>query len=108
MKSHACSKKLPFPFSNPKTLGSWPTMMVSASPTMNPFITGSEMKLARNPRRNSPASSAITPVVIANAAVNAAKFSGPPVDRSATAAADNAAVAAMGPVTSCFDEPNSA
>ena len=30
-------------------------MIVSARPMMNPFITGSEMKLARKPRRRSPA-----------------------------------------------------
>ena len=27
----------------------WPITIVSAKPTMNPFRTGSEMKLARNP-----------------------------------------------------------
>ena len=54
-------------------------MIVSASPMTKPFITGSEMKLARKPRRNSPATSANRPVTIASIAVNAAKFSGPPV-----------------------------
>jgi hypothetical protein len=32
---------------------------------MNPFITGSEMKLARKPRRRSPATSAAIPTVSA-------------------------------------------
>ena len=50
------------PFSNPNTLGSCPTMIVSASPMMKPFMTGSEMKLARKPRRNRPASNAMVPV----------------------------------------------
>ena len=40
-------------------------MIVSASPMMNPFSTGSEMKLARKPRRRSPAARASTPTVSA-------------------------------------------
>ena len=40
--------------------------------------------------------------------MNARKLSGPPVVRSATAAADRAAVAAPGPTTRCFDDPNAA
>ena len=71
-------------------------MIVSASPMTKPFITGSEMKLARNPRRNSPATSANRPVMMASIAVKAAKFSGPPVVSSATAAAESAALAAPG------------
>ena len=41
--------------STPNSFGSWPTMIVSASPMMKPLSTGSEMKLARKPRRSSPA-----------------------------------------------------
>jgi hypothetical protein len=44
-------------------------MIVSASPTMNPFNTGSEMKLARNPSRSRPPSIATMPALIASAAV---------------------------------------
>ena len=40
-------------------------MIVNARPTMNPFSTGSEMKLARNPSRSTPATSAASPVAIA-------------------------------------------
>ena len=54
-------------FLDPSSFGTWPMMIVSARPTMNPLITGSEMKLARNPRRSTPASSAASPVVIASA-----------------------------------------
>lgn len=107
-KSHSCSKKSPSPLGTPNSFGTWPIMIVSASPMMKPFSTGSEMKLAKKPSRNRPAASASTPVVSASAAVNAAKFSGPPVVRSATAAADRAAVAAMGPVTRCLELPNAA
>jgi hypothetical protein len=38
-------------------------MIVSARPTMNPFSAGSEMSLARNPSRSSPAITATIPVV---------------------------------------------
>ena len=44
-------------------------MIVNASPTMNPLSTGSEMKLARNPRRSRPAIRAARPALIASAAV---------------------------------------
>ncbi len=40
--------------------------------------------------------------------VKAAILSGPPVVRSATAAADSAAVAAIGPVTRCLELPKTA
>ena len=59
----SCSKKSPSPFSTPNSFGTWPIMIVSARPMMNPLSTGSEMKLARNPSRSRPASRARTPVV---------------------------------------------
>ena len=83
-------------------------MIVSASPTMKPLITGSEMKLARNPKRNSPASSAASPVVIASAAVIAAKRSLPIGTSAATVAADSAAVADIGPTISWRELPSAA
>ncbi len=46
-------------------------MIVSASPTMNPFNTGSEMNEAMNPNRMSPASNPRTPTTSASAAVSA-------------------------------------
>ena len=64
---------------------------------MNPLSTGSEMKLARKPRRISPAANASTPVISASAAVKAAKLS--PVAMPARDVAESAAVADMGPVT---------
>ena len=60
-RSQSCSKKSPSPFSTPKSFGTWPTMIVSARPTMKPLSTGSEMKLARKPSRSSPATSATMP-----------------------------------------------
>lgn len=107
-KSHSFSKKLPEPFSTPNNTGNWPTMMVSASPTMKPLSTGSDMKLARNPRRSNPAATAATPVVMASAAVRATKAPDPRVANSATAAAERAAVADMGPVFRCFELPKAA
>jgi hypothetical protein len=76
-------------------------MMVRARPTMKPFSTGSEMKLARNPSRARPAASARMPVVMARVAAKAAK-------RPLLPAADRAAVAAIGPTTRCLELPNAA
>ena len=89
-------------------LGSWPAMIVSARPTMKPFSTGSEMKLARKPNRRRPAATATIPVVSASATVSATKSSDPRLANSATAAADSAAVAAMGPAIRCFELPKAA
>jgi hypothetical protein len=75
---------------------------------MKPLSTGSEMKLARNPRRSRPAARASRPVVMARAAVWAAKPAPPLVATSATAAADRAAVADIGPVTRCRELPKAA
>ena len=61
MRSQIFSKKSPSPFSTPNSFGSWPTMIVSARPTMKPFSTGSEMKLATKPSRSSPATIAAIP-----------------------------------------------
>ena len=83
-------------------------MIVSASPTMKPLSTGSEMKLARNPSRSRPATSAITPTVIASAAVSTVNLSSRPKAASATAAADSAAVADIGPTIRCRELPNAA
>jgi hypothetical protein len=75
---------------------------------MKPLSTGSEMKLARNPRRSSPAATARIPVVRARAVVWAAKSAPPWVATSATAAADRAAVADIGPTTRCRELPKAA
>ena len=66
----AARRSRPSPLSTPNSFGSWPTMIVSARPTMKPLSTGSEMKSARKPRRSSPATSAAMPVTIASAAVS--------------------------------------
>ena len=75
---------------------------------MNPFRTGSEMKFATNPSRSSPAASASTPTVRASATVKAGNARVLPAAASPTAAADNAAVAAIGPTTRCRELPNTA
>ena len=75
---------------------------------MKPLSTGSEMKLARKPRRSRPAARAMTPVTIASTPVNARTSSGPPVVRSATAAAERAAVADIGPTTRWRELPKAA
>ena len=64
---------------------------------MNPLSTGSEMKPARKPSRHRPATSAAIPVTIARAAVRVTNAGWPCVAKSATAAADSAAVADIGP-----------
>jgi hypothetical protein len=75
---------------------------------MKPLSTGSEMKLARKPSRSSPAPRASSPVVRARATVWAAKPVLPWVATSATAAADRAAVADIGPTTRCRELPKAA
>ena len=75
---------------------------------MKPLSTGSEMKLARKPRRKSPAASAAIPVTIASAAVNVTYSGLPWVATSATAAADSAAVADIGPTIRWRELPSSA
>jgi hypothetical protein len=82
-------------------------MIVSASPMMKPFSTGSEMKFARKPSRRRPATSAARPVAIASAAVNATKSS-PGEITSPTAPAESAAVADIGPTTRWRELPNAA
>ena len=75
---------------------------------MKPLSTGSEMKFARKPSRSSPATSATTPVTIASAAVSVTYSGCPWVANSATAAADSAAVADIGPTIRCRELPSSA
>ena len=72
MMCQSWAKKSPEPFDTPRSLGTWPIMMVMARPMMKPLSTGSEMKLATNPRRANPATRARTPVVMARVAVRAA------------------------------------
>jgi hypothetical protein len=107
-RCQSCSKKLPSSFSTPKSFGNCPTMIVRARPMMNPFITGSEMKLARKPRRSSPATSAAIPTVSAIVIVSWTKRSSSWPARSPTAAADSAAVAAIGPTTRWRELPKAA
>ena len=75
---------------------------------MKPFSTGSEMKLARKPSRSRPATNVIAPVTTASAAVRTTNSVEPPSASVATAAADRAALADIGPVTRCFELPNTA
>jgi len=92
----------------PNSLGTWPMTIVNASPTMNPFSTGSEMKEAMKPSRSSPASRPRMPVTIASAAVSAMNWVWSPPANGATLAADSAAVADMGPTTRCRELPAAA
>ena len=93
----------------PNSFGSWPMMIVSARPMMKPLSTGWLMKSARKPRRSRPAISAARPAISASPAVNAANAAIPPAGtRSATVAADSAALAAIGPTTSTRELPSAA
>ena len=66
------------------------------------------MKFATNPSRSSPAASASTAVVRASVIVRAGNMPDFPAATSPTAAADSAAVAAIGPTTRCLELPNAA
>ena len=94
--------------STPKSFGSWPTMTVSARPMTNPFNTGAEMKPARKPSRRAPATTARMPTTRANVIVSCTNSSALPAARSPTAAAESAAVAAVGPVTRWRELPKAA
>ena len=83
-------------------------MIVSASPTMKPLSTGSEMKFARNPSRARPATRATTPVAIASAVVIATNAPAPGATNWATVDADSAAVADIGPTMRWRELPNAA
>ena len=71
------SKKSPEPLLTPRRAGTWPTMIVSARPTMKPFSTGSEMRLATKPSRARPATRPMTPAVIASAIVSSVNLGVP-------------------------------
>ena len=77
---------------------------------MKPLSTGSEMKPARKPRRRQPGDERDDPGRRAPAptvsATNVGRRAG--VAKSATAAADSAAVADIGPTTRWRELPNSA
>ena len=102
------SKKSPEPLLMPRRAGTWPTMIVSARPTMKPFSTGSEMRLATKPRRARPATRPMTPAVIASAIVSSVNLGVPCVAITATVAAESAAVADIGPTTRCLELPKAA
>ena len=107
-KPTSFSKKSPSLPSTPNIFGTCPTMIVSASPTMKPLSTGSEMKEARKPSRSRPASTAAAPTHSASAIVSCVNASVFALASSPTVAADSAAVAAIGPVTRCRELPSAA
>ena len=84
-------------------------MIVNASPTMNPFRTGSEMKLARNPSRSRPAISGRQTGADRQRRGHRHELHCCRRWRSSdTVAADSAAVADIGPMIECRELPNAA
>ena len=83
-------------------------MIVSARPMTNPFSTGSEMKLARKPRRSAPATSGENADDERQRDRQLHEHVELPAATSPTAAAERAAVAAVGPVTRWRELPNAA
>ena len=61
-RARMVGKKGPFGTGMPSTLPNWPTRMSTPTPALKPVSTGSEMKLARNPRRRMAARRRKTPV----------------------------------------------
>ena len=108
MTPQSFSKKSPDVPSIPKRFGTWPMMMVSASPTMNPLSTGSEMNVARKPSRAKPAPMPMIPVTRARAAVVNAIGSSVPVATVAMMLAERAAVGDIGPTTRWRELPKAA
>ena len=102
------SKKSPEPLLMPRRAGTWPTMIVSARPTMKPFSTGSEMRLATKPSRARPATRPIDPGGDRERDRELGEPRVPCVAITATVAAESAAVADIGPTTRCLELPKAA
>ena len=83
---------LPVPDGTPKSLGSWPTMTVSATPITKPVTTGLARNSEMKPRRSSPAPIRMTPATSASAALRARNRAGSPRASGATIDADMTAI----------------
>ena len=55
----------------PRSAGSWPTVMTTASPMTKPVTTDAARNCDRKPRRAAPATTRITPTMRASAGVSA-------------------------------------
>ena len=66
------SGTLPLSTCNPRSFGSWPTMITTPMPLMNPISTGRARNSETNPSRRRPAANSTTPVRSARAASSVA------------------------------------
>ena len=82
--------------------------MTSASPATKPVSTGRAKKSAMKPARARPATSSSAPTRRASSADRAMKRPGSPAATGATAAAEKAAIAELGPTVSCRQVPRTA
>ena len=94
----------------PRSLGSWPTTMVSASPFMYPTCVGFDNSSATNPSRKTPASTVIAPTSNASSEAYATARPGSPsaTVSGITVAAIIGPSAESGPSTRTLDGPKTA
>ena len=62
----------------PSSLGTWSSTITRPIPALNPVSTGSEMKSATKPRRNTPASTSIAPTRAVSVAAATSSRAGSP------------------------------
>jgi hypothetical protein len=89
----------------PSSAGTWPTMIVSPRPNMNPACTDAEMNRDTNPTCSTPSTTRTIPTRMARAADSSPKRVASPMATGATSAAEMAAVAEVGLTTSCRELP---
>ncbi len=90
--ARSCSGTEPPLEGTPSSFGSWPTMIVIASPKMNPVTTDLVRKSAMNPSLAIPPAASSSPTVSASAEVRRITCASSPPARSTTTAADMIAI----------------
>ena len=92
----------------PSSLGIWFTITTTATPMRYPVRIGLESRSVTNPRRRKPATTRMTPIMIANRPASATARSGSPAARGRIDEAMIGASDESGPSTSTRDGPTTA
>ncbi len=99
------SKKFPSSVVTPNSFGACDIAIVRARPVMNPVSTGLAKNSARKPSLPTPAATRMPPVRTADIAESATNVAVSPPARGATATAERAAIAELGPTLSSREVP---
>ena len=92
----------------PRIFGTWPTMIVSATPKMKPVMTDLERKSEMNPSRAIPPARSTSPTRSASAAVSARKSAASPAAMSVTIVAEVIAIVELTVTFTWRLDPNTA